>query len=387
MILEEIKKIWNWKKCLCLLAFGILYYLLFLMPYVHVYEGSYRQSVNMASSIIDKFGNSISEDEYEQMKADAPVMGDAKIDKFIAENKLFQSYGFHTFQEFTHAEEELSPEEDTSLWMEIYKVFTDDEVSKEVIGAIERNLYHMYLDQYRKEAMGGLDTTSYYDKLDEEQKQRVADRNQVEVKEILPPLVISDNFEVLQYWSCFVIISVIFLILPYMVQENRNRITMLQYSCKKGRKYYIYKLAACLISSSLAIIMEFLFYMVIAKINNVTDFWNVQASSFSSGYIGWFPWSVGKMIMMNVLFCVMVTLGAGLLLFAFTRYCRNYITAIAWALPLVILAGCYGTFLASHFMEITRCKYLVPAAATTVLVIGILSVGGQFALERKKNID
>ena len=119
----------------------------------------------------------------------------------------------------------------------------------------------------------------------------------------------------------------------------------------------------------------------------MTDFWNAPAASFSSGYIGWFPWSLGTMTLMNVLFCAMTAVGAGLVVFAVTRYCRNYITAIAWALPLVVLAGCYGSFLARDFMEITRWKYLVPTAALIVLGSGILAVGLQFAAERRRNID
>ena len=72
MLFEEIKKIWSWKKCLCLLAFWILYFLLFISPYVSIYEGSYQQTADIAADIVKKYGNYISEDEYEKMKADAP---------------------------------------------------------------------------------------------------------------------------------------------------------------------------------------------------------------------------------------------------------------------------------------------------------------------------
>lgn len=387
MLSEEMKKIWSWKKCLCLLAFGILYFLLFIRPYVSIYEGSYRQSADIAASIADKYGEQISEEDYEKMKADAPAKGVSKIDRMIAENPMFQSYGFHTFQEFNLGEESLTQEEDTALWMEIYDVFSDKDVSEEFTRSIELNVYHMFLERYESEALGKGDSTSYYKDLDEGQRQRIRERSKKEVYGILPPLVIGDNFEVLQFWAAFVIISVVFMILPYMVQENRNRMTMLQYSCKKGRKYYLYKLAACLLSALAVIGAEFLFYMLIAKINRVTEFWNAPAASFSSGYIGWFPWSLGTMSLMNVLFCAMTAVGAGFILFAVTRFCRNYVTAIAWALPLVILAGCYGTFLAYHFMEITRWKYLVPAAAVLVLGSGILAVGAQFVSERRRNID
>lgn len=387
MIREEVKKILNWKICLCLLAFGGLYFLLFLKPYVHTYEGSYQMSIATADSIVGQFGKSISEEEYEKMKKNSPDRDETKIDHMIAKNELFQSYGIHTFREFNKAEEGLSTDESTALWMEIYDEFTDEDVSEESIRSIKADLYDMYLESYRAEVLENVGSTSYYEKLDEKQRQRVIERSKEEVKEILPPLVISVNFEVLQYWSCFVILSVLFLILPYMVRENKNRMNMLQYSCRRGRKYYLYKMAACLISAFCVIVVEFLLYLMIAKVNCVTDFWNVQSSSFSSGYIGWFPWSLGKMTMMNVLFCVMAAFGAGMVLFIVSRYCRNYITAIACALPLIILSGLYGTFLTRHFMEITGGKYTVPMTAAAVLAIGILSAGVQFAMERRRDID
>lgn len=387
MIREEIRKILNIKKCLCLLGFGILYYLLLLKPYVYSYDGSYRMAVDIAGSITEKFGDSISEEEYEQMKQEAPVEIQTRIDRFIAQNELFKNYEIHTFREFTIAEETLPREESTELWMELYDSIPEEEVSSESIAYIKKDLYNMYLDSYHKEAMGNLDTTSYYENLDKKQKARVAERNQEEVKGIVPQMVVSTNFEVLQYGSCFAIISILFLILPYMVRENKNGMTMLQYSCKKGRKYYVYKLFACLLSSALVLAVEFLLYLVIAKMNCVTDFWNMPAASFSSGYIGWFPLTLGEMTLMNLLLCTMIAVGVGLLVFGVTRYCRNYITAIAWTLPLVVLAGCYGVLIASHFMEITRPKYLVAAVAFAILAAGILTVGGQFLLERKRNID
>ena len=57
------------EKCLCLLAFWILYFLLFISPYVSIYEGSYQQTADIAADIVKKYGNYISEDEYEKMNS------------------------------------------------------------------------------------------------------------------------------------------------------------------------------------------------------------------------------------------------------------------------------------------------------------------------------
>lgn len=389
MIRAEISKILTWKKLLCLLAFGILYFLLFIRPYVNIHTGSYHQSADIAESIADKYGGSISLDEYGKMRMEAPQKGISEIDKFIAGNSLFQQYGFHTFQEFNMNEETLSAGEDTDLWMEIYGTFSDEEVTKEVTRTIEINLYDMYLEDYRTEALQeseSPDGTSYYKNLDNHQRQRVAERNREEVFMILPPDVLEDNFQVLLFWSVFIILSVLFMILPYMVQENQNEMLPLQYSCRKGRSYYLRKLAACLLASLAVIGIDCVLYLLSAKINRVTDFWNASAASFSSDYIGWFSWSIGTMSLMSLLFSAMMAVGSGMILFAITRYCRNYVTAIAWAMPLVILAGCYGTFFIVHFAEITRWKYVVPVISAVVLGAGMIAVSVQYLAERKRNM-
>ena len=109
--------------------------------------------------------------------------------------------------------------------MEIYDSFSDAEVSEEFTRTIEINVYDMFLDSYRTEALqenGSANGTSFYKDLDDLQRKRVLERNREEVFTILPSVILEDNFQVLQFWSVFVIIGVIFMILPYMVQENKN---------------------------------------------------------------------------------------------------------------------------------------------------------------------
>lgn len=205
MIRTEIRKILTWKKLLCLLGFGILYFLLFIRPYVNIHPGSYHQTADIAEAITDRYGVSISPEEYEKMKSEAPEKGTSAIDRMIAENALFQEYGFHTFQEFNLGSESLTPDEDTALWMEIYDSFSDAEVSEEFTKTIEINVYDMFLDAYKTEALqedGSENGTSFYKELDGLQRQRVLERNQ-EVFTILPSVILEDNFEVLQFWSVF----------------------------------------------------------------------------------------------------------------------------------------------------------------------------------------
>lgn len=389
MIREEMKKILSWKKLLCLIGFAVIYFLLFIRPYVAVYGGSFQQTADIAKRITDKYGTYISQDEFEDYIQNMPDKGVSAIDKMISENALFQEFGFHTFQEFNNNVESLSRAESTALFMEIYEQFSDKDVSDEFTRMIELNVYDYFSETYQTEALqagASENHTSFYEHLDDAQLKRVNERNKKEVFGLLPQDILRDNFEVLQFLSAFMIISILFLILPYMVQENRNDMSLLQYSFRKGRRYFLYKLAACMFSGLIVAAIEFLLYLVTASFNRVLDFWNAPVASFASGYIGWFPWSLGTTTLMVFVFTLAAALGAAMLLFIITRYCRNYITALAWSMPLILGAGIYGGYCIHKFVELTRWKYLVPTVSFTVFAIGTAAVVLQFLNERRRNI-
>lgn len=389
MIREEMKKILSWKKLLCLLGFAVIYFLLFIRPYVAIYGGSFQQTADIAKKITEQYGTYISQDDFENYKQNMPDKGVSAIDKMISENALFQEFGFHTFQEFNNNAASLSPAESTALFMEIYDQFSDKDVSAEFTRMIELNVYDYFAETYQTEALqagASKNHTSFYDHLDDSQLRRVNERNKKEVFGLLPQDILRDNFEVLQFFSAFMIISILFLILPYMVQENRNDMPLLQYSFRKGRRYFLYKLAACMFSGLIVAAIEFLLYLITAKFNRVLDFWNAPSASFASGYIGWFPWSLGTTTLMVFVFTFAAALGFAMLLFIITQHCRNYITALAWSMPLILGAGIFGGYCIHKFAELTRWKYLVPAVSFIVFAVGATTVIFQFLNERRRNI-
>lgn len=70
-----------------------LYYLLFLVPYVVNYEGSYRQEIEIARTMNEKYGPWISREDYELMKADVPFEGKEMLDQLIPQIPEFAQAG------------------------------------------------------------------------------------------------------------------------------------------------------------------------------------------------------------------------------------------------------------------------------------------------------
>lgn len=387
MIWQEMKKLITIKKLLLLAGFFILYFLMFIQPYVQMHSGSYYQETDIIQGIIDQYGTHIFPEEFERLKAERPEYVLGKLDKYIAADADFAAYDIHTYREFLEKSggRAFSLEEEDLLWMKIYSEFNVDEVAEEMTLQIMYDVWDYYIDTYETET-GGADSTVFYNNLTPEQKQRISQRNEQEVYGILPPKVLQNNFEVLRFFAVFLILSIIFMVMPYMVSENRSRMSLLQYSFRKGRSYYIRRVAAVLGMVLLLTAAQAGLYLGTAKLNRVIEFWDCDISGYSSGFVSWFPLTLGQFTILTWVLAALFGMGIALIVFVITGYLNNYINAIAWQLPLAIGGCVFGGGLMYAFAEITRVGYLVPAIAVTVFAAGILMALVQGIVEKRKDM-
>lgn len=387
MIWQEMKKLITIKKLLLLTGFFILYFLMFIRPYVQMNKGSYYQETDIVQGIMEQYGTHIFPEEFERLKAERPEYALGRLDRYIAADPDFAAYDIHTYREFAEKSGgmEISMEEEDLLWMKIYSEFSMDEVAEEMSLQIMYDVWDYYMDTYETETEGA-DSTIHYNNLTPKQKQRISQRNKLEVYSILPPNVLQNNFEVLRFFVVFLILSIIFMVMPYMVSENRSRMSLLQYSFRKGRSYYIRRVAAVLGMVLLLTAAQAGLYLVTAKLNRVMEFWNCDISGYSSGFISWFPLTLGQFTVLTWVLAALFGIGIALIVFVITGYLNNYVNAIAWQLPLVIGGCVFGGFLMYAFAEITKATYLVPAVAVTVFAAGILTAAVQGIVEKRKDM-
>lgn len=384
-----MKKLLTWKRLLLILVVTIFYFILFLHSYVVIYGGSYRQEADIAKSVSDQYGTEITEDEYEQMKQDIPFEGKEKMSEIAAGLKGFQEKGITDIRELV-LDETMSPDEKDRLWSELCESFNfieeREDMSRMFTDAIELTYWQTYLDDYRTEVLGAPEGgTEYYEKLNDSQEQRVEERNKDEVRSVLPAQVVETNFEVLQFWAPLMILAVLLLVLPYMVGENRSNMTAFLYSTPKGRKYYAIRMKAVLLSCLLLIAVYIGLYAAVAKINRVFDFWNTPISAYTSGFISWFPWTLGQVTAAAVICFAAAAFGAGLLSFVITTRCGNYITAIAGHIPLFLAGTAFGIVFLSRFTEITGIRGLDMTVAGICLCVGAAGMFIQYALEKRRD--
>lgn len=387
IIWQEMKKIVSVKKLLYLAGFYALYFMLFLKPYVRQpHAFSYHQEADLVKSFIEEYGVTLTPEEFQELKSRQPEYVYDEIDQYIASNQEFQELGIRNFREFTGSQrgKELTLEEDNRLWLQLYDAIPADRVTEKVTSEVTNGIWTQYIDTYEQETAG---RTVYYKDLNQTaQQERLKERGEKEVYGLMPGGVLYTNFEVLRLTGSFMTLAMLFMILPYMVSENRSRMPSQQYSFQKGRRHYGCRVAAVLLSCVLIAALTVAVYMKIAAGNRVTDFWNCSISAYSTAYISWFPWTLGEYTVFHLLIAAAFSTGLALGVFVVSHYLENYVTAIAWVLPAAVGGVFFCGIVLCGFGEITRAKWPVPLTGAGILELGIVAALLQGCRERRRDI-
>lgn len=386
IVWQEMKKILSVRKLLYLAGFYVLYFVLFLKPYVYShYNSSYHEEAELVKSFIAEYGTSLTPEEFEELKSRRPEYEYDEIDQYIASSPTFTTLGIHDFQELMNAlgEKKVSLEEYNQLWFTLYDVVPEAAVPEKMMRLNTYQTWNQYIETYERETAGG---TIYYQHLDQAGQERVKERGQKEVYGLVPNNVVYNNFEVLRFTGAFMVLGMLFMIMPYMVAENRSRMPSLQYSFRKGRSTYGSRMVAVLLSCMLITALTVVAYGKIAVSNQVLDFWNCSISAYSTAFISWFPWTLGQYTVFHLLLAAAFSTGLSLAVFVVTHYLENYVTAIAWVLPAVIGGAFFCGFAMYAFGEITRSKWLVPLIGMAVLGLGFLVAILQGLREKRRDV-
>ena len=352
----------------------------------------YRQEAEIAKTISVQYGPRITPENYEQMKRGVPFEGKERLDDLIRDIPEFSQAGI-TSMETLVLNETLDEDQEEALWAAIndaisLRLYEDPTLGSQLItDALELSYWSDYIETYKDEVLDPPeDGTMYYSDLTQVQARRVAQRNQQERNAVLPRQMVDTHFEVLQFLGPMMIIGTILLIMPYMVRENYSKMPALLYTFLKGRRYFRIRLWAVMISCLLLTAVYVALFAVIAWVNRIGDFWNTPVSTYTSGFISWFPWTLGQLTVAAVGLCAAAAFGAGLMAFVLTARCQSYITAIAVQLPMVIAGVLFGAFCIMDMTEITKSPWLPFILGVGWLALGLLGSIVICGLEKRRNV-
>lgn len=354
MIIQEMKKIFQWKRVFMLFIMGILFYLAFFRQNIGFsnYE-SEKVNLFVTNELMEKYGNMIDENVYTELKNGLNETEESKIDLWIKGNQEFQKNQIYSYEELIMKVDTLSDDVAKILTGQVNENFTDEE-QMESLENIWRTVYRKnVVDSYEQEVNAGT-LTSYYSEIPKEMEKRISERNKEEIYSLMPDMVMRKYLMILPDFTIFLLMSMILLVVPYSVKDTMEGINKMQYATKRGCRFYWTKLSAVFFSSLILGTIEVGFLMLMLKKNEAFSFMDCFVSGFQNPFITFAKMTFGQYVMFSVGYIVMIGLCLALVTYCLSSLARTYISAIAFQIPFIVFSMIVALLLMPHFAEITQ---------------------------------
>lgn len=371
MILQEIKKIFGIKRILLIIIFAGLYYFLFFQLNVGIPAySSERVLLEVSLELVEKYGENIDETEYRDLLENLNDTEESKIDKWIKTNDDYKQYGIDSYGDLIEIRDTLPDSAAAFLTSQVSEKFTQDEIEEAMRLAFRKSYLNRLIEAYCTELA---QTTAYYSEKSEQVERRIAERNQEEVYSFMSYGVMRNFLRILPDFTIFLFLSMILLIVPYSVKDTMEGIPVLQYTFRKGCKFYWKKLAAVLISSLILYVIEIGWFILMLNINNTFAFTGCFVSGFWNPFITFMKLTFGQYILMSLAYIMVIALCLSMITYGLSSCAHNYISAIALQIPSVIFSFALSFGLMYNFGEITqniKLLFFVPCVCILIACIG-----------------
>lgn len=354
MMAQELKKIFDRKRVLLVLFLGIIFYILFFQKNIGVpVYSSERIDLELSLDLMDTYGYEIDEAEYAKLQHEFEVKQTSKVDAWIKEQATFQEHGIGSYEELLAKQDSFSDEIASMLTSLVATNFTEKE-QQEALDFVWRKEYiENLLTAYDTEIKDS-QKTSYDTEIPENAQSRIAKRGQEEIYSIMPDSIMRKYLAVFPDFTVFLFLSIILLVVPYSVKDTMEGIPILQYGSRKGCRYYWKKLFAVFFAALLLCVVEIGFLAFMLNKSHVFSFWNCFVSGFRNPFISVLKATFGQYIIASIAYSVVIGLCLALVTYCLSSCARNYISAIALQIPVIVFSIAVSLLVMSHFAEITQ---------------------------------
>lgn len=273
VIINEIKKIFNFKMVTVLLIASILIYLMFIEYSINTelqFNRPSRDLYEISKQMVSKYGDKLENDEFEDIK----LLYEEKkreIDEYLGKNEDAIKYNLDTYEKLKNMDVRENME--SNIYDVRNKIFFESDTNL----FWEAEAMELIIEDYETAKKDG----GYYPN---EFGDRIKDlKDSGEYLSIFPEPLGQAYYRFISNLCILIIFSVIFMISPLFIKDKMNKVNILQNSSLIGRKIYDKKILAALISSLIIIITEVGVLLLMFLNNGSSIFFNINMNSF----MGW----------------------------------------------------------------------------------------------------
>ena len=392
IILNEMKKIWNWKLLAIIVIVSAMFYIMFMSYYIDHYKHGnhpHQETVFYAEELTRLYGVSITAEELADYIAGERALLIERAEGYFQTMPIFSDAGIYSFDDYTLLRErqggEISSTESNAHW-----TLLGEEC--DYLGFKLQSLeYFEERYDFISKIIG--DTESYWSFFNEKEKDRYAEIvSDGENRSILIDWTLWHTESYAFYLSILLMLAVLALVSPLLVSDRHGNMHYLQYSSKLGRRVMRVQLVATLLSALMLTTLMILIFGVIFSANGTHLFWYNNMNSDFSSVRTVFSMTYGGWVVAAIIFMYVLTLGVSMLAFVLSRFSGNLITLVMKLIPVfaALVLLCIGVFNGMFCMG-NKLYQLLRIFGVEVYVCGIFVVVAFAAawsvLRRERRVD
>lgn len=376
ILLNEMKKILNWKMIILLVIMNsLLYFLLIDFHIKHFPNGRPElDSYNIGVEMVNKYGVEMDEGEFQDFK----MIYDAQIQEanaYLHSHQEFVEAGIKTYEDFKNID--YSSNEKLNNLRN--KVMFEEKVTAFWELQERERLIEFYNDKERiYDVMKKYYDTNSIKRLDELKREGHF--------QVYMEVVLSNYKDYIYNIAITIVLSIVLIISPVFIKDRSRKLLDLQYTTRKGRNLYKTKVAAGLISAFFVMTVLISLYLSLYSLNNTSMFFDVPIYAFI-GPVHWYDITFFQYIVLTVLAVYILGFVFTLLAMSFSTFMPNYISLIGIQIPLVVALFSYGlNYLIRDIIIIGIPQWLVPSIYCGMVFISILLLIILWKKEKKRDI-
>ena len=396
IIINELRKIWNFKILAIIIALCAIYFSLSMMDYIRWYpSGAWFGHVEFAHHLTENYGPSLNMEDFEDFLTYRDVIV-AELDQFFEANAFFRELeisGFDDLQNFreyygpryeTLTDEERSRFYAVSLELgyivrtEQYGDLTSQNVTPDAYNKI--NSFYNLVSFYQINIIMEDEWPSHIDSfiarhpLSEAEYNRLTQiRDSGELTSIMTQHTLFHAWRYARGLAMLVVLVTLIMVSSLVTSDRANRVNWLQYSSRQGRKIFGKQFLAVLISAVVVTtILVIVFAAVFAAMTGMYAFWNNGINSFMGATFHWLSITFGQYVLLMVVVMYMISIGAAAFAFILARFSTNMIRLMFKIIPLFTVLVVLSNRVLDNFLQVVVGG---DAFMQGVLLLLVLTVG------------
>lgn len=375
ILAHELKKIFNIKTIILLILINIIMYFLFTEYDINSFTIN-RPSYDIYKMFVEMeeaYGEFMDEEEFQDFKIKYEE-AIKEADAYIQSREDFKRAGVNNYEDFINMDWEN--EDLNQLYYDV---------------VFDKGIDVFWQLPWRKEYI------KYYENREELMLAQAANEKQeLRVKEILDKGLETSVFNYAVFFnynslmksvSTSILVSVMFIITPIYLRDNKDKINYLQYTSKIGRRIFKKKLLAGLLATFILVTIQFICFFSIYSTNNTSMFFNKNINSIYNTIISWYDLTFIHYITISVIGTYILALAITLISMLVSSLGQSYIAVIGIQLPIgffIIITA--SRYLINYMTSISYPKYFLELAYVVLILISLILMITRWKKEKQADI-